>query len=42
MQATTRFYPGLDLGVVIMSNMEGSWSEDIVDGLVNAWLHEAK
>jgi len=39
-ESTMRFYPALDLGVVVMSSVNGSQAERIADGLVNAWMHE--
>jgi hypothetical protein len=37
---TMRIYPDLGLGVVAMSNVRGHPRDRIVEGLVNAWLHE--
>lgn len=39
-ETTMRFYPDLDLGVVVMSNFNGSQAEKIAEGLVSAWVHE--
>ena len=39
-EATMRFYPDLDLGVVVMANVRGYQRDRIVEGLVNAWMHE--
>lgn len=37
---TMRFYPDLDLGVVVMANVAGYQSDKIIDGLVSAWMHQ--
>ncbi len=37
-----RYYPDLDLGVVVMANVEGYQSAGIADGLVSAWVSGAK
>ena len=37
---TMRYYPDLDLGVVVMSNVGGYGSDKIAEGLVSAWVHE--
>jgi CubicO group peptidase (beta-lactamase class C family) len=42
MQSTMRIYPELDLGVVVMGNMEGYQPEAIATGLVSAWVSESK
>jgi CubicO group peptidase (beta-lactamase class C family) len=39
-ESTMRFYPALDLGVVVMSSVNGSQAERIAEGLVNAWMRE--
>jgi CubicO group peptidase (beta-lactamase class C family) len=39
-ESTMRFYPALDLGVVVMSSVNGSQAERIAEGLVSAWEHE--
>jgi CubicO group peptidase (beta-lactamase class C family) len=39
-ETTMRFYPSLDLAVVVMSNFNGSQAEKIAEGLVAAWMHE--
>jgi CubicO group peptidase (beta-lactamase class C family) len=39
-ESTMRFYPDLDLGVVVMSSVNGSQAERIAEGLVSAWMHE--
>lgn len=39
-ESTMRYYPELDLGVVVMSNFNGSQAEKIAGGLVSAWMHE--
>jgi CubicO group peptidase (beta-lactamase class C family) len=35
-----RFYPNLDLGVVVMGSVNGYGAEKIADGLVSAWKNE--
>ncbi len=37
-----RYYPSLDLGVVVMANLEGYQSATIAAGLVSAWASGAK
>jgi len=39
-EATMRFYPDLDLGVVVMANVRGYQRDRIVEGLVSAWMHQ--
>ena len=39
-ETTMRFYPDLDLGVVVMGSVNGCQAEKIAEGLVSAWLHE--
>jgi CubicO group peptidase (beta-lactamase class C family) len=39
-ESTMRYYPDLDLGVVIMGSVNGYGAERIADALVNAWMHE--
>ena len=39
-EATMRFYPDLNLGVVVMANVRGYQRDKIVAGLVNAWMHQ--
>jgi D-alanyl-D-alanine carboxypeptidase len=39
-EATMRFYPKLDLGVVVMGNVTGYQSNKIAEGLVSAWMNE--
>jgi len=39
-ETTMRFYPDLDLGVVVMGSVNGYGAERIADGLVSAWTHE--
>jgi CubicO group peptidase (beta-lactamase class C family) len=39
-ESTMRFYRNLDLGVVVMSNFNGSQTEEIAEGLVSAWMNE--
>jgi len=40
LETTFRFYPELDLGVVVMANVGGYNPEGIAAGLVSAWMHE--
>ena len=35
-----RYYPDLDLGVVVMGNVNGYQAGQIAEGLVSAWKHE--
>lgn len=39
-ETTMRFYPDLDLGVVVMGSVNGCQAEKIAEGLVSAWMHE--
>jgi len=39
-ETTMRFYPDLDLGVVVMGSVNGYQAGRIADGLVSAWMHE--
>ena len=39
-ETTMRYYPDLDLGIVVMSNFNGSLAEKIAEGLVSAWMNE--
>jgi CubicO group peptidase (beta-lactamase class C family) len=39
-ETTMRYYPDLELGVVIMGSVNGYGAERIADALVNAWMHE--
>jgi CubicO group peptidase (beta-lactamase class C family) len=39
-ETTMRFYPDLDLGVVVMGSVNGYGAERIAEGLVSAWMHE--
>jgi CubicO group peptidase (beta-lactamase class C family) len=39
-ETTMRFYPDLDLGVVVMGDVNGYGSEKIADGLASAWMNE--
>lgn len=39
-EATMRFYPELDLGVVVMGSVNGYGAGRIADALVSAWMHE--
>lgn len=39
-ESAMRFYPDLDLGVVVMGSVNGYGYEKIADGLVSAWMHE--
>jgi len=36
---TMRYYPDLDLGVVVMGSVAGYQSDKIAEGLVSAWTH---
>jgi hypothetical protein len=35
-----RFYPDLDLGVVVMGSVNGYGAEKIAEGLASAWMNE--
>jgi hypothetical protein len=35
-----RFYPDLDMGVVVMGSVNGYGAEKIAAGLVSAWMRE--
>ena len=35
-----RYYPDLDLGVVVMGSVSGYGADRIADALVGAWLNE--
>jgi CubicO group peptidase (beta-lactamase class C family) len=35
-----RYYPDLDVGVVVMGSVEGYQSANIAEGLVSAWMHK--
>jgi CubicO group peptidase (beta-lactamase class C family) len=37
---TMRFYPDLDLGVVVMGSVNGYQADLIAEGVVSAWMHE--
>jgi CubicO group peptidase (beta-lactamase class C family) len=37
---TMRFYPDLDLGVVVTASVSGYQKDRIAEGLVSAWMHE--
>jgi CubicO group peptidase (beta-lactamase class C family) len=39
-ETTMRYYPDLDLGVVVMGSVNGYGAERVADALVNAWMHE--
>lgn len=39
-ETTMRFYPSLDLGVVVMGSVNGYQADRIASGLVRAWVHE--
>ena len=39
-ESTMHFYPDLDLGVLVMSSVNGSQVEKIAEALVSAWQHE--
>ena len=39
-ETTMRFYPDLDLGVVVMSSVNGYQADRIAEGLVSAWERE--
>ena len=39
-EAVMRYYPDLDLGVVVMANVSGYQPEWIAKALVSAWQHE--
>lgn len=39
-ETNMRFYPDLDLGVVVMGSVNGYGVEKIADGLVSAWKNE--
>jgi CubicO group peptidase (beta-lactamase class C family) len=39
-ECTMRFYPDLDLGLVVMSSVNGSQADRIAAGLVSAWMRE--
>jgi CubicO group peptidase (beta-lactamase class C family) len=39
-ETTMRFYPDLDLGVVVMGSVNGCQADLIAEGLVSAWMHE--
>jgi CubicO group peptidase (beta-lactamase class C family) len=40
LETAMRFYPKLDLGVVVMGNVNGYQPDRIADGLVSAWKNE--
>jgi CubicO group peptidase (beta-lactamase class C family) len=40
MEAAMRYYPKLDLGVVVMGNVNGYQPDKIADGLASAWQYE--
>jgi CubicO group peptidase (beta-lactamase class C family) len=39
-ESTMRFYPDLELGVVVMGSVNGYQVEKIAQGVVSAWMHE--
>jgi CubicO group peptidase (beta-lactamase class C family) len=39
-ETTMRFYPDLDMGVVVMGSVNGYGAEKIAAGLVSAWMRE--
>ena len=39
-ETTMRFYPDLDLGVVVMGDVNGYRANRIADAAVSAWMHE--
>lgn len=39
-ESVMRFYPDLNLGVVVMSNVRGYQHDRIISGLVNAWVNQ--
>jgi CubicO group peptidase (beta-lactamase class C family) len=39
-ETSMRYYPDLDLGVVVMGSVNGYQAGRIADGLVSAWMHE--
>ena len=39
-ETTMRFYPDLDLAVVVMCSVNGYGASRIAVGLVSAWTHE--
>ena len=39
-ETVMRFYPDLDLGVMVMGSVNGYRSEQIAEGLVSAWMNE--
>jgi CubicO group peptidase (beta-lactamase class C family) len=39
-ESAMRFYPDLDLGVVVMTSVNGSQAEKVAEALVSAWQHE--
>jgi len=39
-ETTMRFYPDLDIGVVVMGSVNGYGAEQIAEALVNAWTNE--
>jgi len=39
-ETTMRYYPDMDLGVVVMGSVNGYGAERIAEGLVSAWMNE--
>jgi hypothetical protein len=39
-ESMMRFYPDLDLGVVVMGKVNSYQADRIAEGLVSAWMHE--
>jgi CubicO group peptidase (beta-lactamase class C family) len=39
-ETSMRYYPDLDLGVVVMGSVNGYQADAIADGLASAWMHE--
>jgi CubicO group peptidase (beta-lactamase class C family) len=40
LETTMRYYPKLELGLVVMGNVNGYQSDKIAEGLASAWNHE--
>ena len=39
-ETAMRYYPDLDLGVVVMGSVNGYQADAIAEGLASAWTHE--
>ena len=39
-EAIMRYYPNLDLGVVVMGSVAGYESDNVAEALVSAWMNE--